>query len=116
MSCPTGKKQVRTDAMELGKVLALRAASSMLCPAGKKWMRTGAMELGKVLTLDLDPSPYVARQARGRKSAKELGKVLPRRVASSMLCPANKMRMRTGAVELRKVLTPESCLLHVVPG
>jgi hypothetical protein len=51
-------------------------------------MTTGAMELGKVLTLDLDPSPYCARQARGRTSAKELG----------------------------KVLTRESRLLHVVPS
>ncbi len=41
---------------------------------------------------------------------------LPRRVAFSMLCPAGKRQVRTGAMELGKVLTPESRLLHVVPG
>jgi hypothetical protein len=33
-----------------------------------------------------------------------------------MLCPADKRRLRTGAMELGKVLTPESRFLHVVPG
>jgi hypothetical protein len=30
-----------------------------------------------------------------------------------MLCPAGKKWMLTGAIELGKVLAPESCLLHV---
>ncbi len=33
-----------------------------------------------------------------------------------MLCLAGMKRVRTGAIELGKVLTPESRLLHVVPG
>jgi hypothetical protein len=84
----------------------------MLHPAGKKRVRTGAMELGKMLTLDLDPSPYCARQARGRTSAKELGNA---RVLFSTLCLIDKKEMRMGAMELGKVLTPESRLLDVVP-
>jgi hypothetical protein len=33
-----------------------------------------------------------------------------------MLCPVDKKRVRTGAIELDKVLTTESRLLHVVPS
>jgi hypothetical protein len=33
-----------------------------------------------------------------------------------MLCPVDKKRERAGAMELGKMLTSESCLLHVVPS
>ncbi len=41
---------------------------------------------------------------------------LPQRAASSVLYPADNKQVRTGAMELGKVLTPQSRLLHVVPS
>jgi hypothetical protein len=89
----------------------------MLCLADKKRVRTGAVELGKVLTPE---SPLLlvvpSRQEAGENWCSGRKRFLPWRAASSLLCPAGKKRVRTGAVELGKVLTPESRLLHVVPG
>ncbi len=66
-----------------------------------------------------EPPPLCcAQQARsGREQVQwNWARCLPRRAASSMLCPADKKQVRTGAMELGKVLTSESRLLHVVPG
>ncbi len=85
----------------------------MLCPAGKKRVRTGEMELDKVLTpesrlLHVVPGGQEAGESRCNGTG-------PHRVLFSTLCLVDKKEMRIGAMELGKVLTPESRLLHVVP-
>jgi hypothetical protein len=117
------------------RCLPPRVPFSMLCPAGKKQVRTGAMELGKVLTpesrllhvvpsrQDVDenrcngsgkgaypiqsPSPCCSQRERGRTSGKDLGKVLTWESRLLHVVPSEQEVMRTATVELRKVLSPK---------
>ncbi len=88
-----GKKRVRTGAVELGKMLT--AESRLLCvvPAGKKRVRTGAVELGKVLT----PGTRIEAGENRCNGTGQGAYPLTRRAASSMLCPAGKRQVRSGA-------------------
>jgi hypothetical protein len=71
-------------------------------------MNTGAIELGKVLT----PESRLLHVVPGGQEAGEnrvqwnWARCLPQRAASSIMCPADKERVETGAMELGKVLTP----------
>jgi hypothetical protein len=91
----------------------------MLCPADKKRERAGAIELGKLLTPEsclLHVVSSEQEEGESRCNETEWARCLSLKEASSMLCPAGKKCMKTGAMELGKVLTQESCLLHVVPS
>ncbi len=88
----------------------------MLCPAGKKCVRTGAVELGKVLTPQSRLLHVVpGGQEAGENRSNGTGQGAYPREPPPPCVPSSKEACETGAMELDKVLTPESCFLHVVP-
>jgi hypothetical protein len=58
----------------------------------------------------------LADKKRVRTGAVELGKVLTPKSPLLRVLQAGKKRVRTGAVELGKMHTPESSFLHVMPS